>query len=261
MKMCSDCVWDVEELREHQYKIGETIFDPNRPNALIAVYPTGSGKSHVIRVVGSMMRGIHLIFIPLLTLSTDVMAKFSSASQNHGSVRAYHLDEIYDNNETKYEEVMQRCANLKRSTVLTVFLFLSPQHLCNVVSARTTLVRCSWNGTLRSIFMDEVHLHVQHGLSFRKECRILRDKFLVMCMHPPNSDYFIPKFVGLSATFPSDYLPGLQILTSLKFDHDSVLRGEMHEFFNTDILMSQVICNKGDYVKRQEGSRRSGKEY
>eukprot|EP00956_Cyclotella_meneghiniana_P044590 scaffold324628_cov76-Cyclotella_meneghiniana.AAC.2 len=152
---------------------------------------------------------------------------------------------------------MQRCANLKRSTVSTVFLFLSPQHLCNVVSARTTLVRCSWNGTLRSIFMDEVHLHVQRGLSFRKECRILRDKFLVMCMHPPNSDYFIPKFVGLSATFPSDYLPGLQILTLLKFDHDSVLRGEMHEFFNTDILMSQVICNKGDYVKRQEGSRRS----
>ena len=141
--MCSDCVWDVEELREHQYKIGETIFDPNRPNALIAVYPTGSGKSHVIRVVDSMMRGIHLILIPLLTLYTDVMAKFSSASQNHGSVRAYHLDELYDSNKTRYQEVMQRCANLKQSTVLTVFLFLSTQHLCKVVSVRTTLIRCS----------------------------------------------------------------------------------------------------------------------
>eukprot|EP00956_Cyclotella_meneghiniana_P008997 scaffold12325_cov40-Cyclotella_meneghiniana.AAC.2 len=144
MKLCSDCVWDVEDLRDHQYRIGEVLFDPNRPDAIIAVYPTGSGKSHAMRVIGAMQRGIHLVFIPLLTLSADVMAKFSSASQSHGSVRAYHLDELYDNNKTRYQEVMKRCADLKRSTVSTVFLFLSPQHLCKVVSARTADLYSVW---------------------------------------------------------------------------------------------------------------------
>eukprot|EP00956_Cyclotella_meneghiniana_P045738 scaffold382218_cov76-Cyclotella_meneghiniana.AAC.1 len=249
MKLCSDCVWDVQELRDHQYKIGEVLFDPNRPDAIIAVFPTGSGKSHAIRVIGAMQRGIHLIFIPLLTLSADVMAKFCSASQNHGSVRAYHLDELYDNNRTRYQELIQRCADLKRSTDSTVFLFLSPQHLCKVVSARTTLIRCSWYGTLRTIFMDEVHLHVQHGLSFRKECRMLRDYFFVKCMHPPDRQHFIPYFVGLSATFPNDYTAGLHLLTSIPFGDDSVIRGDIEDFFNTDILMKQVICNKGEYVK------------
>ena len=217
MKLCSDCVWDVEDLRDHQYRIGEVLFDPNRPDAIIAVYPTGSGKSHAMRVIGAMQRGIHLIFIPLLTLSADVMAKFSSASQSHGSVRAYHLDELYDNNKTRYQEVMKRCADLKRSTVSTVFLFLSPQHLCKVVSARTTLIRCSWYGTLRTIFMDEVHLRVQHALSFQKECRMLRDLFFVKCMHPPDSSIFVPYFVGLTATFPTDYIDGLHQLTSIPF--------------------------------------------
>eukprot|EP00956_Cyclotella_meneghiniana_P042472 scaffold248481_cov53-Cyclotella_meneghiniana.AAC.5 len=47
MKLCSDCVWEVEERRPHQYKIGELLFNPNKPNSIIAVYPTGSGKSHV----------------------------------------------------------------------------------------------------------------------------------------------------------------------------------------------------------------------
>ena len=145
-----------------------------------------------MRVIGAMPRGIHLIFIPLLTLSADVIvAKFSSASQSHGSVRAYHLDELYDSNKTRYQEVMQRCANLKQSTVLTVFLFLSPQHLCKVVSVRTTLIRCSWYGTLRTIFMIEVHLYLQHGRSFRKECRMLHDLFFVKCMHPPDSSKFV----------------------------------------------------------------------
>eukprot|EP00956_Cyclotella_meneghiniana_P040745 scaffold203811_cov40-Cyclotella_meneghiniana.AAC.1 len=67
MKLCSDCVWGVQELRDHQYKIGEVLFDPTRPDAIIAVFPTGSGKSHAVRVIGAMQRGIHLIFIPLLT--------------------------------------------------------------------------------------------------------------------------------------------------------------------------------------------------
>ena len=61
MKLCSDCVWDVEELSDHQYIIGEVLFDPNRPDKIIiAVYPTGSAKSHAVRVIGAMQHTTHL---------------------------------------------------------------------------------------------------------------------------------------------------------------------------------------------------------
>jgi hypothetical protein len=94
---CSVAVWETEELRPMQQKIIRLMIDPSSPDAVLAVYRTGGGKSHIIRMVGVLDRDVCLIFIPLLSLSADVMAKFQSAVQHYGSVRAYHLDEIYDN--------------------------------------------------------------------------------------------------------------------------------------------------------------------
>ena len=201
-----------------------------------------------------MHRGITLVFIPLLTLSANVMAKFESAFQLYGSVRAYHLDELYDNNAEKYTAVINRCRDLQPAnpSPSTVFIFLSPQHLCKSDLALSTFIGCSARGTLRTIFMDEVHVHVHQGLSFRMQCRELRDKFFVpcqACMHPRDRSSFVPNVFALTATFPNSYLRGLQQLTSISFDDESVMRGEVDDFLNTDIDMFQVICNKGDYVK------------
>ena len=54
-------------------------------------------------MIGVLDHGVCMIFIPLLTLSADVMAKFQHAIQDYGSVRAYHLDEIYDNNASLHD--------------------------------------------------------------------------------------------------------------------------------------------------------------
>lgn len=197
--------------------------------------------------------GITLVFIPLLTLPANVMAKFESAFQLYGSVSAYHLDELYDNNAEKY--TINRCRDLQPANPSTVFIFLSPQHLCKSDLALSTFIGCSARGTLRTIFMDEVHVHVHQGLSFRMQCRELRDKFFVpcqACMHPRDRSSFVPNVVALTATFPNSYLRGLQeqlTSTSISFDDESVMRGEVDDFLNTDIDMFQVICNKGDYVK------------
>ena len=249
MEECSLAVWDVNGMLDMQKNVIVTLFDPNTPNNMIAAFPTGSGKSHIIRVVGTMHRGITLIFIPLLTLSANVMAKFDSAFQSSGSVRSYHLDELFDNNKERYNEVIDRCRDLPPATESTVFIFLSPQHLGRCNRSLKTFINCSWRGTLRSIFMDEVHLHVQQGLSFRKQCRELRDQLLAPCMHPPNQDYFVPRFVGLSATFPNEYIRGLQKLTSIRFSSASIMRGGVEEFCNTAIHMKQAVVNKGEYVK------------
>ena len=103
MQLCSDHVWGTPELRPMQDKIVRLMIDPAQPNAVLAVYRTGLGKSHVIRMLSALDRGICMVFIPLLTLSADVMSKFQSASQHFGSIRTYHLDELKDNNPPKYD--------------------------------------------------------------------------------------------------------------------------------------------------------------
>ena len=50
----SDLVWDVEGMCDMQKEVIATLFDPNTSNNIIAVFPTGSGKFHIIRVVGTM---------------------------------------------------------------------------------------------------------------------------------------------------------------------------------------------------------------
>jgi hypothetical protein len=74
-------------------------------------------------------RGIILIFIPLLTLSADVMSKFTCANQNFGAVTVQHLDELFDANKQVYYDLLERCHGLRRSTTTTVFIFMSPQFL------------------------------------------------------------------------------------------------------------------------------------
>jgi hypothetical protein len=54
---CSYAIWDELEVRMMQEKIVDLLLDPNCPNNILAVYATGSGKSHVIRLVGVMDRG------------------------------------------------------------------------------------------------------------------------------------------------------------------------------------------------------------
>lgn len=102
-----------------QRHIIKLMLDPSSPNAVLAVYRTGHGKSHAIRMFGVLDRGVCLVFIPLLTLSADVMAKFQFASQLYGSVRAYHLDEMYDGDHDQYNAVIiQRCLCLPLDTEL-----------------------------------------------------------------------------------------------------------------------------------------------
>jgi superfamily II DNA helicase RecQ len=56
----------------------------------------------------------------------------------------------------------------------TVFIFMSPQFLINHPEAREVFIECSHRTTIRVIVLDEVHIHVQHGTSFRSEIRALQ---------------------------------------------------------------------------------------
>jgi superfamily II DNA helicase RecQ len=150
-------------------------------------------------------RGIVLIFIPLLTLSADVMHKFDAANTTWGNVGVYHLDELYDANRSVFDSILQRCLTIKRNTTSTLFIFLSPQFLVHHRNTLDIFLICARERTLRLIAIDEAHIHVQHGTSFRDDIRALRAEFFIQ-VYGNQPSVRRPRLIALSATFPTSYL-------------------------------------------------------
>ena len=67
----SNLVWGVS-LRTMQMSALTFLFrEANVERKMLLVQKTGSGKTHVIRMAGTMLKGIHLILHPLLVLTAD----------------------------------------------------------------------------------------------------------------------------------------------------------------------------------------------
>ena len=63
------------------------LLHPHRLDCLVVVHRTGGGGTHILRTLGVIERGVTFIFIPLLTLSADVMRKFENADNDVGQRR------------------------------------------------------------------------------------------------------------------------------------------------------------------------------
>ena len=173
----STSVWSVHEMYPTQLDTVYRLLHPVRLNHLAVIQQTGADKTHILRMLGVIERGIILIFILLLTLSADVMSKFTCADQKFGAVAVQHLDELFDANKQVYYNLLERCRGLRLSTTTTVFIFITPQFLINHPKARKIFIKCSHRTTLCVIALDEVHIHVKHGTSFRSEIRALQVSF------------------------------------------------------------------------------------
>lgn len=243
-------VWDVDSLRPMQQNILHSLLHPQLPNHILAIHKTGGGKTHIIRTAGVYGAGIILIFIPLLTLSADVLKKFTTASTDFGDVRVFHLDELHEVNHDKYKQLLQRIGNIHNITEekdSTLFVFLSPQFFINNKDACDVMIRAAECKTLRLVCMDEFHVHCQHGSSFRSDCRALRDIFFGPVFQP-SKNYGV-RFLGTSATVPNDYIDILSDLTTIPFPPESIKRGTFNDFKQDEITMEQVVCTPSDFVK------------
>jgi hypothetical protein len=88
------------------------LLHPMKPNHLAVIEQTGTGKTHILRTLGVIQRGVILIFIPLLTLSADVMSKFSCVAKWFSTAIIQHLDKLFNANKPAYRKLLQRCRGL-----------------------------------------------------------------------------------------------------------------------------------------------------
>ena len=67
---------------------------PQRPEAMLLVQDTDSGKSTVAQTVGCVECGVTLIIEPTLAIATDQWLKLAQARNTYRPVLAYQLDSI-----------------------------------------------------------------------------------------------------------------------------------------------------------------------
>ena len=189
----------------------ETIcFSEECDGKLIVIDRTGSGKSHILRMVATMTGGIILVIVPLLSLTADQMAKIRVALMSEGSVEAHHADEIPT--ELLNEIVIPRMHEIGYNSTSTMFIFTSPQKLANTQPLLDALFTCHQNQTLRLVTIDEAHLYAQHGRSFRESLRVLTSVFFTVLFR---IGHWHPLFLAMTATMTMDLLPLFSELTTV----------------------------------------------
>ena len=169
MRSYSYMVFGVEQLRQEQMLALLKCVDPSFSDSkLLLVTRTGSVKSHVTRTLGVMMGGVTVIFVPLLSLSADQMAKMEAAKQCFGSFETHHCDELPTDDGAALQDIVNRIKELEDTTTSTMFLFMSPQFLCQKANKALLeeLLSAHERKILRVVALDEIHLHIQHS-SFR----------------------------------------------------------------------------------------------
>ena len=238
---CSHRVWDEPRLRPNQDKALCHVFDPSCPRSLLIVDRTGSGKTHITRVAGVVEKGITLININLHSLSADQMAKFVTANQAYGAVEAHNVDELFSQSRLKYNALMARLKALRRDTTSTIFLFSSPQFLCNHSDLTNLLIVKAAERVLRLVVVDEVHLHVQQGMSFRSEIRELKDVFFAK-VFARNKSGCHPKIIFATATMTKEYVGLLSALTTIGLPPSSI-QWASHEDFQQRNISMEFLCS------------------
>ncbi len=155
------------------------LLHPMRPNHLAVNQQMGACKTHILCMLGVIEQGIVLIFIPLLTLSADVMSKFTCTDLHFRAVIIQHLEKLFDSNKNAYKDLLRQCRGLLWSTTRTVFIFLSPQFVINHPDTCDVFIDCLHHTTLQVVMLDEVRIHIQHGTLFCSEILALQSLFFL----------------------------------------------------------------------------------
>ena len=200
---------------------------PNTPQALLLVQGTGAGKSAVAQTVGIVDCGVTLVIEETLALAADQQSKVKSASNANGPVLAYLLDSIKKTNLIKKLE--DKLSGMKSGTNASVFLYSSPECLMKE-PWKSLLIKLINNGVLKLVCVDEIHLFVMFGITFRKSFVNLKDTFF---------KYLIDKSKTTSSSSHAIHLKVPLLLMTATFNNR--LLGIMEKMIGIKVLRENYL--------------------
>ena len=143
----------------------------------LLVQCSGQGKSTVYQSVGNILRGVTVIIQPTLALCANQLSKIDFANVTDYAIVGIECDSIKST--SCFELLENTLLNLGSSTTANIYLFVSPETLLknNWMTLLETLIQ---KKIMRLLVIDEVHLFVEFGMSFRKSIcdlkKVLFDK-------------------------------------------------------------------------------------
>ena len=185
---------------------------------LLLVRPTGGGKSAVRDTFAVLLAGVTLTITPLLSLGADQAKKvLLNASVEFGSVTAFHHDEMKDP-ATMQMDLVEKLLSLPSDTTKTVLLFMSPQALqnntCWQVLVKKLLISC----LLRFVALNEIHLFVHFGMTFRLEFAALKELLFQYLLGDSIPGKTCIPILLITATCSKNILNYLQLLSGLTIE-------------------------------------------
>jgi superfamily II DNA helicase RecQ len=92
------------------------------------------------------------------------------------------------------------------------------------------------------VFLDEVHLYVDHGVSFREDIAGLRESFFSL-VFPRNKPMVHPSFCAMTGTFTREHISDLSDLLSFQIPQTGIQWGTMEDFSRREIAILASVSD------------------
>ena len=151
------------ELKEKQVQAIRAIAEDKD---LLAILPTGYGKSYVFQLPALARPGVTIVISPLVSLMTDQALGLNRTIG--GRVRALVAPMRESNSRTGKSEVEEELRDVRSHGIKLIYL--SPERLCQRQFQDWIRIGVE-RGIVRQIAIDEAHTFVQWGDDFRPSLR------------------------------------------------------------------------------------------
>jgi superfamily II DNA helicase RecQ len=206
---------------------------PSPKSSVLLVQPTGGGKTCCNVSHSLILAGFSLTIVPLLSLGVDQEEKLKRypSDASKGIINPIHLDDY--RSAASQRSLVNDLLLIETTTQQTFLLFSSPQAIVGSKPFQELIQHLIKTKLLRMICVDELHLYVQFGLSFRDEFRSLtkylfdlirinrytqqQGKRQIMRL---STDTTVP-ILWMTATASDWIIKELEDMTGISISHDS----------------------------------------
>ena len=237
-------VWGHQPIGYQQVVIPhilEMMANVRKPQAVLLVQSTGSDKSAVPQTLSVVNGGLTIVIENTLSLGSDQTAKIVNANEySGGRILSFQLDEV------KNIDLQKRLSNriielLESNTAISIILFSSPEVLMTKIWTDMLCVLLR-KKLLRLLCIDEVHLFVEFGLTFRK-CFLQMKHIIFDKLKSMNGALHIP-ILFMTATFNLELKSLLTQMTGVDVHPYNICWGILNSFNRRNIAIELKYTNQ-----------------